>query len=299
MAAVVSPFADLLERVPVRSLRRVVGGVDTAWWDYGPPSRDVDLVLIHGFRGDHHGLEPFVAALGPHVRILIPDLPGFGASRAFPGEASIQAYSAWLVAFMAITAPGAAILGHSFGSIVVSAARANGLTVPATILVNPIAANALHGPRGVMTKLAVLYYRLSAALPERVGYALLRHRAIVRLMSATMAKTRDRNLRRWIHGQHDAYFSAFDGRQAVLEAFTASVSHDVSEYASALTGPVLLVAAERDDITSLPRQRDLAARIPGAVLRVIPDVGHLVHYEAAHEAAEYMRSFLKLPGAFS
>lgn len=298
MPAAASPYADLLARVPVRMQRAQVGAVDTAWWDYGPHERRVDLVLVHGFRGDHHGLEPFVAALGPNVRILVPDLPGFGLSRAFAGEASIDAYSAWLTSFVSDQATGAPILGHSFGSIVVAAARAHGLAVPATILVNPIAANALRGPRGFMTKLAVLYYRLSAALPERVGYSLLRNRAIVRVMSQTMAKSRDRALRRWIHSEHDAYFSVFDGRRAVLQAFETSVSHDVSEYASGLTGPLLLIVGERDDITSLPKQRELADRIPGARLEVIPRVGHLVHYEAAHEAAEHIRSFLKLPGPF-
>ena len=57
-----------------------------------------------------------------------------------------------------------------------------------------------------MTRLAVLYYRAAAALPERAGFALLRNGAIVRVMSVTMAKTRSKSLRRWIHDQHDRYF---------------------------------------------------------------------------------------------
>jgi pimeloyl-ACP methyl ester carboxylesterase len=274
-----------------------VDGVDTAWWDFGPENRPVDLVMVHGFRGDHHGLEPFVAALGPEVRVLIPDLPGFGLTRAFASTANIDAYATWLSAFCAIHAPGAAVLGHSFGSIVVAAARSGGLKVPATILVNPIAANALQGPRGLMTKLAVGYYRVSAKLPERWGYALLRNRAIVRVMSVTMAKTKDKDLRRWIHEQHDEYFSVFDGRRAVLEAFQTSVRNDVGQFARGLTGPVLMIVADRDDITSLAKQRELAARLDDATLHIVKDVGHLVHYEAADEAADAIRRFLKLPGA--
>jgi pimeloyl-ACP methyl ester carboxylesterase len=275
----------------------VVKTVETAWWDFGPQSRPVDVVMVHGFRGDHHGLEPFVAALGPLVRVLIPDLPGFGSTRAFSGTADIDAYATWLKAFCAAHAPGAAVLGHSFGSIVVAAARAAGLAVPATVLVNPIAANALAGPRGLMTKLAVGYYTVSAKLPERWGYALLRNRAIVRVMSVTMAKTRNKELRRWIHGQHDEYFSVFDGRRAVLEAFQASVRNDVGQFAHGLTGPVLMIVADRDDITSLVRQRELAARLSDVSLHVVTNVGHLVHYEAADEAANVIRQFLKLPGA--
>ncbi len=274
----------------------VVSGVETAWWDFGPESRPVDIVMVHGFRGDHHGLEPFVAALGPRVRVLIPDLPGFGLTRAFAGTATIDAFAAWLSAFCAVHAPGATVLGHSFGSIVVAAARSRGLKVPATILVNPIAANALQGPRGLMTKLAVGYYTVSAKLPERWGYGLLRNRAIVRVMSVTMAKTKDKNLRRWIHEQHDEYFSAFDGRRAVLEAFQASVRNDVGHFADGLTGPVLMIVADRDDITSLSKQRELAAHLDDATLYIVKDVGHLVHYEAADEAAGAIRRFLKLPG---
>lgn len=280
----------------MRARTGVVNGVDTAWWDFGPKSRPVDLVMVHGFRGDHHGLEPFVAALGPGVRTLIPDLPGFGATRAFAGEANIDAYAAWLSSFCTNYAPGASVLGHSFGSIVVAAARSIGLTVPATILVNPIAANALQGPRGLMTKLAVGYYTLSAKLPERWGYALLRNRAIVRVMSVTMTKTKDKNLRRWIHAQHDEYFSVFDGRSSVLEAFQTSVRNDVGQFVGGLTGPVLMIVAERDDITSLIKQRELAARLDDATLHIVKNVGHLVHYEAADEAAGAIRRFLKLPG---
>jgi len=273
----------------------VVDGVDTTWWDYGPHDRPVDLVMVHGFRGDHHGLEPFVAALGPQVRVLIPDLPGFGATKGFSGPSDIEAYAAWLAEFFTSHASGAALLGHSFGSIVVAAARAAGLKVRGTILVNPIAANALQGPRGVMTKLAVGYYALSAKLPERWGYALLRNKAIVRVMSVTMAKTTDKNLRRWIHEQHDAYFSVFDDRRSVLEAFRASVRNDVSQFAQGLTGPVLMVVADRDDITTLVRQHELAARLGDVTLHVIENVGHLVHYEAADEAAAVIRDFLSLP----
>ena len=99
------------------------------------------------------------------------------------------------------------------------------------ILINPIAAPALEGPKGIMTKLAVLYYRLAARLPRRLGLALLRSPLIVRVMSEAMAKTPDKELRRFIHGQHHAYFSAFADRDSLLESFTASVSGNVAEVA--------------------------------------------------------------------
>ena len=185
------------------------------------------------------------------------------------------------------------ILGHSFGSIVVSAALARtGLSTDTLILVNPIAAPALSGPRGILTRLAVLYYQLGALLPERLGFALLRNRIIVRVMSETMAKTRSKSLRKWIHSEHDRYFSAFSDRAVVLEAFKASVSNDVSEFAASIDARTLLIAADRDDITPVSAQHTLAELFPDAALEVIPDVGHLIHYEVPARAAALIEEFL-------
>jgi pimeloyl-ACP methyl ester carboxylesterase len=108
-----------------------------------------------------------------------------------------------------------------------------------------------------------------------------------------MAKTGDRNLRRFIHGQHHAYFSAFANRDSLLESFTASVSSHVAEVAARLALPVLLIAGEKDEIATLPDQHRLLALLPDAELRVIPGVGHLIHYETPGPAATYIRSFLK------
>jgi len=160
------------------------------------------------------------------------------------------------------------------------------------VLVNPIGQPALEGPRGVFTRLAIFYYWLAAVLPERLGFSLLRNRVIVRVMSMAMAKTKEPALRRWIHDQHDRYFSAFSDRQVVLEAFRASVSHDVSEYAGRIPERTLLVAAEKDDITPIAAEYRLQTLFPDAELVVIPDVGHLIHYETPAAAARAIQRFV-------
>jgi len=292
-----SPYADLLALMDARAHTLAVFGSDTRYWEYGDPDSPTTVVMVHGFRGDHHGLEAVVAQL-QGLRIISPDLPGFGESAAFAtGPHSIDAYAAWLAEFLRLLAlPGRlVVLGHSFGSIVVSAAAAapGGLPAQDLVLVNPIAAPALSGPRGALTRLAVFYYWLAARLPERVGFGLLRNRVIVRVMSITMAKTPSRARRRWIHNQHDRYFSAFADRTVVLQAFRASVSHDVSEYAAAIRTRTLLIAAEKDDITPVAAQVRLRALFADAQLRVLPGVGHLIHYEVPEDAASALRSFLE------
>ncbi|KZE90776.1 Lipase 1 [Microbacterium sp. TNHR37B] len=287
------PYAARLESIPVLRREVEVEGGRTAYWTYGPEDAATTIVAVHGFRGEHHGLEPVVAHL-EGIRVLSPDLPGFGETPPLPGRRhTLEAYAAWLTDFVAEVAPGAIVLGHSFGSIVAAAAVAGGLPAPRLILVNPIGAPALEGPRGVLTRLAVFYYWAGARLPRRLGDALLRSRIIVRVMSVSMAKTRDRDLRRFIHDQHDRYFSRFADRDVLHEAFVTSVSHDVSQFAPAITTPTLLVAAERDDITPIEAERRLRGLFPRAELVEIAGVGHLIHYETPREAAEAISRFLR------
>jgi pimeloyl-ACP methyl ester carboxylesterase len=287
-----NPYADLLARVPVRRGSIELEGGETAYWTYGDHDAAITLVAVHGFRGEHHGLEPVVAHL-PGVRVVSPDLPGFGETAPLPGRRhDLDLYADWLTAFVTEVAPGAVVLGHSFGSIVTAAAVARGLQTPGLILVNPIGAPALEGPRGVLTRLAVLYYLAGARLPRGAGDALLRNGAIVRAMSVAMAKTRDPELRRFVHEQHATYFSRFADRDVLHDAFVTSVSHDVRAFAPHIDVPTLLIAAQKDDITPIEAERRLVTLFPCAELVEIADVGHLIHYETPAAAAAAVSRFL-------
>lgn len=291
-----NPYAALLAEIPVQRQEAEILGGTTAYWTYGDDAAATTIVAVHGFRGEHHGLEPVVAHL-PGIRVISPDLPGFGETAPLPGRAhDLDAYADWLRAFVETVAPGAVVLGHSFGSIVSAAAVARGLQTPKLILVNPIGAPALEGPRGVLTRLAVFYYLAGAKLPRPIGDALLRNGVIVRVMSVAMAKTRDADLRRFVHEQHDAYFSRFADRDVLHEAFVTSVSHDVRAFAPRIAVPTLLVAADKDDITPIEAERHLATLFPDARLVEIPEVGHLIHYETPAAAAVAIRDFLAADG---
>ena len=294
----------LLRRAEVRTFD--FDGTQQRCWDFpalpddggdGGPGVHPPIFMVHGFRGDHHGLLRIVEAL-PRHRILVPDLPGFGSADPLPGRHDVDAYARFVAGALegGVPDPGpdTVLLGHSFGSIIAARTAADhpGL-ISTLVLVNPICEPALEGPKGITSKAAELYYRAAARLPERLGMALLQHPAIVRGMSIFMAKTRDPALRRWIHGQHRAYFSAFANRAVVLDAFRASISTTVRDSAPALDLPVLLIAAERDDLGSGAAQRKLAALMPDAELHVIPKVGHLVHYAAPEDSAGLISGFLQ------
>lgn len=252
------------------------------------------IILIHGFRGTHHGL----ALIAQHLRkfrLIIPDAPGFAKGDTLE-HYDLQSYVDWLDQFITDQnlAEPPVLLGHSFGSIICAAyAEKHSKDIEKLILVNPIGALALEGPRGIMTKLAVFYYWLGTKLPAKLSHKWLSTQLIVDIMSRTMRKTKDKKLRAYIDDQHRTYFSLFHSPQSVSEAFTTSVSNSVRDFAKHITVPTLLIAGAEDDITPLEKQKELVKLFPDATLQVIENVGHLTHYETPDQVAFFVEAFVK------
>jgi pimeloyl-ACP methyl ester carboxylesterase len=270
-----------------------VDGVNSVYYEY-PAVTDssITLIMVHGYRGNHHGLEAIAAGLSKY-RVLIPDLPGFGESEALSVAHSIETYSNWLNGF--IEALGLErevhLMGHSFGSLVVGF-YATQHSPQSVSLVNPVSTPALEGPRAALTNLTKIYYLLAAFAPKFAGEWLLRNKISVMVMSIVMAKTKDKELRRWIHNQHISNFSDFASVRVAVEGYEASISTDLSKLAAQIAAPVLIVSATLDDITDIESQRRVSNLYQKLTYKEIQDVGHLVHYEAPAQAAEYISDFL-------
>lgn len=270
-------------------------GTTTSFAQIGAQT-ETPVIMVHGFRGDHHGLIPIAEELHtrhPELSILIPDLPGFGESDPIPRKKhNLKMYGGWLKRFADTVAPnGSLLFAHSFGTLVASQALDLGYQPKSTVLVNPISAPALAGPRRVLTQLAILYYRAGKSLPPALATALLAHPLIVRVMSEVMAKTGDRELRSWIHNQHDQFFSSFHDRNVLLDAFEASVSHTVGEFSQSFSVPTQIISGNQDDIAPLYSQLELSRKIAEGNLAILTGVGHLSHYEAPGEVAEIASGF--------
>lgn len=252
------------------------------------------IILIHGFRGTHHGLELIAKNLGEFTTV-IPDLPGFATGPQLE-KYDLDSYVAWLHDFIAYTTPNERpiLLGHSFGSII-SAAYASRYptTISKLVLVNPIGAPALEGPRAIMSQLVVFYYWLGQKMPNSFARRWLSSNLVIMVMSSTMAKTKDRKLRAFIYDQHRKYFSLFHSPASVGGGFKTSISHSVRDFATQINTPTLLIAGDKDDITPLQKQKDLVKMFPNAQLTVIENVGHLTHYETPDQVAEAIQAFIK------
>ena len=298
--------------------RPLTAGTDFPWLGPGPapavhfhpararagPSATRPVLLIHGFRGDHHGLGLMAHELRAHD-VYVPDLPGFGRTPPPPDGLSLDAYTAHIAALAEAlaqdTGQAPLLVGHSFGSILAAHTfAAHPRISPGLGLLSPIVTPALEGSARFLTGLTRLYYAAGSRLPERAGAALLSHPLIVRAMSEVMATTRDRRLRAYIHDQHAQHFSDYADRDSLAQAYEISIRHTVAEAAPGLAEaarPVLLVAGDADLIAPIADTRAFADSLRAASLTVTVEelhgVGHLLHYERAAETAEAISAFAR------
>lgn len=256
---------------------------NTAIWRYAPTSQSRGLLLmVHGFRGDHHGLEAIVGAL-PQYEIWVPDLPGYGKSEAFQSRHNLDSYSDWLLSLIDWLQPDG-LVGHSFGTQIISRKSEQLPESLKVVLINPIVRSSM-AQHDFANRIARSCYRLAGRL-GKVGASALRSWFLVRVMSIAMCKARNPRLRGWIHGQHHKYFSGYKCDRVAHEGFWAAAMANVAEEWSGKTAlKIAIIAGELDSIAPVSQVSQFADSI-SAKLTVLPRSGHLVHYEAPDRVAK-------------
>ncbi len=91
-------------------------------------SGEPTLVFVHGYACDHTDWQPQIDAFQAHHQVIACDLPGHGASDAYPTESSIETFGADVAALLvALDLSPAILVGHSMGCRVVIQAYLNAL----------------------------------------------------------------------------------------------------------------------------------------------------------------------------
>jgi len=127
---------------PVPGRERIVDSAGYAWraLEWGEAA-DPPLILVHGVTSNAETFwraAPAVAAAGRNV--LAVDLPGHGRTGGWRGRHRFAETAADVAAFAraaGIDRPGLALLGHSWGGMVVAAMPAAGLRPDRVILLDP------------------------------------------------------------------------------------------------------------------------------------------------------------------
>jgi len=94
----------------------------------------------------------------------------------------------------------------------------------------------------------------------------------------------------WVQG---ALSAPLQTREGYAGQTAACIHHDTREQVHRITAPTLVIAAEQDQIIPCSSSREMAARIPGAELVLIPDAAHVLTPRQYRDFDQTVLGFLK------
>jgi pimeloyl-ACP methyl ester carboxylesterase len=251
--------------VPVRDTRLAVQTVGSG----------LPLVLLHAFPLDH-GMWLRQEPLGESLRLIVPDLRGFGGSTgSVPrGIADLADDVAALLDGLHLERP-AVICGVSMGGYVAQhVAARHPDRVAALVLVDTKLEADTPEARAARVDLA--------GKVGRLGQSILADAMIPRLLAVPRSDADPAVVAR--HAENRALLQALVERQPVATIQTALAAlgdrPDMTDAMRHVAVPTLLVVGAEDQITPPACLEAAEATIPGAKLLIVPAAGHLVPLEA-------------------
>jgi pimeloyl-ACP methyl ester carboxylesterase len=238
------------------------------------------LVLLHAFPLDSRLFDPIRPALADGIRLITPDLRGFGTGPVLgdpPPEPDLALLADDLIGQLD---------GAGIDRAIIGGVSLGGYISLAVLRQYPdrVAGLVLADTRSGADDAAALQRRSSAAARADTGEIAVGVDAIAPLIAEGTAPS----IREWLAG-------IADGVPAVTIAWAQramAARPDSTEVLAATGVPVLVVVGELDAITPPSVAREMAATAPEAELVELPGVGHLSPAEDAAGFADALTGWL-------
>lgn len=264
----------------------VVNGHPTYCYTGGKPldAAKPTVVFIHGVLNDHSVWILQSRWFANHGwNVLAVDLPGHCKSEGRP-PATVEDAAAFVVSLLdAAGVAKAALVGHSFGSLIAletaarSPERVTHLALVGTaypMAVSPaLLEGALNDPQRAITMVNNFSHSLLAPPPSSLGPGTWLYGCSRALMRRVLASNQEANV---FHIGFKACNDYSNGEQAMAK----------------VQCPVLFLFGEADQMTPPRSARTLTAKAPGAKV-VTVKAGHALMSEAPDEVLFALRDFLK------
>jgi pimeloyl-ACP methyl ester carboxylesterase len=234
------------------------------------------LLCLHGWGASSELFAPLGRALGDRRRLLMPDLPGFGATAKPPEPWDVASYASWVCGLMdRLGLVRVDILGHSFGG---SVALYLAATVPDRVGHLVLAGSAgVRQPPSLRARVRIRVFKLS------------RHIGASRLLPSALRAVAARRAGR--AGSRD-----YRAAQGVMRpTFVRIVNQDLRPLMPHISAPTLLVWGDRDDETPIGDGREMETLIPDAGLVVLRGGTHYAYIEQSTAFAHIVATFLGAP----
>ncbi len=261
--------ARLLRDLPLTERRLHPAGAATAVLEGGQGS---PVVLLHG------GIEcggpmwaPVVAGLAERHRVIIPDLPGLGASP--PADVlGAAAFARWLAELLRLTCDEAPVLvAHSLtGSLAARFAAGHGELLRRLVVYAAPGIGPYRMPVGLRITAVRFALRPTARNTER-----FERRA---LHDLDRARERDRGWFAALEAELRSRGSDPAVKRTMRRLIAAGTARVPDDELVRIPVPVELVWGRHDRFVPLRLARDASARL-GLALRVVDDAGHAAHLD--------------------
>jgi pimeloyl-ACP methyl ester carboxylesterase len=245
------------------------------------------VVLLHGTPFSSYVWRGVARALAHRHRVYVWDMPGYGKSETFEGQdVSLAAEAGVFVELLGaweLTDP--VVIAHdSGGAIALGAHIVDGVRYRKLALVDAVSLppwgsefSALVGEH------ADVFARLPPAAHEALLGVYVGSASSPGLHPATLAAL----VAPWVGDGQAAFY-----RQLAARRHDRSYTDAMQDRYPTIDIPVTVVWGEEDTWVPVGRGRELAARIPGARLQVLPGAGHLVPEDRPAELTAALLEFV-------
>ena len=233
------------------------------------------ILIVHGFRGSHKGLAAVAKRLSDYGwECHVPDIPPFGESKPL-SEYTPEAYAEFLKSYVEshnLKQP--ILVGHSMGSIVVSAASSKypDLFHQKIVFMSPISS---HPPRFITNLAPILI--------------LIPNKFLSYIITKYLAVYDDHKDFKEILKLTTICAENYTSKKDVIEAAKFSAKYDISSFD--LNKDALFLAGEKDRLVKQSRTRDLAKKLSAKTV-FVKRTGHLINYGKPKKAADHINQFL-------
>ena len=252
------------------------GTVNAALSGNGPP-----LFLFHSLLSDRASFDAIVPELSKSYRVIVPELPGFGRSRAVGGGLADVADRMAEAVTDAAGGEDAIVLGNGYGGFVALQM-------------------AIRHP-GIATRLILADSGAAFSEPGREAFRNMAAAAKAKGLSAITDVAMRRLFAPDFQAAHPELMA--DRREAFLKtdpavfraACDALASLDLRPELDRVKMPVLVLVGEHDEATPPPMSHELAADLPHAHLKIIPGCAHVPQLQSPAIFLEMIGDFLPAP----
>lgn len=259
------------------------------WWylDIGPKDAPV-ILMLHGAGGSGHSFGPLIPFLEDEFRLIVPDLPGQGCTRAgglrrFGLDAMAEDLGRLCTG---LGTPPVIVLGHSAGAAI-ALRMAEMMPLKGVVGINA-ALGSFDGAAGVMFPLLARALAVTPFVGKAVARLWGTPGTVARLLASTGSPldppAREHYLRLVRDDAH------VEGTLAMMAAWKLD---GLMARLPSLSLPVLLIASDRDRAVPAAVSRDAARHMPGVQMAEIEGFGHLVHEEAPSLVAGHLLPWLR------